>query len=134
MERLTQWFGSSRLGREVGIAAHLQEQYTEEELLDLFAKRLAAYEDTGLEPEEVKDMAENAETSLLTWFESRYGFPVGELMGMCEAKQKGRFAEVPPELRGTVELLRKRYEKAKSQSFVRDPAAYALYQVWKAVR
>lgn len=51
---------------------------------------LKAYFDTGLAPEQVKDMAENAETMLLTWFESRYGFPAGELMRMCEAKQDGR--------------------------------------------
>lgn len=52
--------------------------------------RLAAYEDAGLTPEEVKDMDENAETSLLTWFMAKYGFPVGSLMDFCEAKQQGR--------------------------------------------
>ena len=57
--------------------------------------RLAAYEDTGLTPEQVKDMAENAETCLLTWFESRYGFPVGELMGILEAKQQDRLLIAP---------------------------------------
>lgn len=57
--------------------------------------RLAAYEDSGLTPAEVKDMAENAETRLLTWFESRYGFPVGKLMDLLEAKQQGRLVELP---------------------------------------
>lgn len=57
--------------------------------------RLAAYEDTGLMPDEVKDMAENAETRLLTWFEAKYGFPVGELMDFCEARQQGRLVELP---------------------------------------
>ena len=90
MKRLTQWFGSIKLGREVGVAAHLQEQYTVDELLDLFMNRLAAYEDTGLEPEQVKDMAENAETRLLTWFESQYGYSVGVLMDMLDAKKEGR--------------------------------------------
>ena len=51
---------------------------------------LQAYRDTGLSPEEVKDMAENAETRCLTWFESRYGFPAGELMRILKAKQDGR--------------------------------------------
>lgn len=57
--------------------------------------RLAGYEDTGLEPEEVKDMADNAETRCLTWFESRYGFPAGELMRILEAKQDGRLVVLP---------------------------------------
>lgn len=58
-------------------------------------KTLAAYEDTGLEPAAVKDMAENAETMLLTWFEAKYGFPVGVLMDLCEAKQDGRVLVTP---------------------------------------
>ena len=41
--------------------------------------------------------------------------------------------EVVPELRKTVELLCKEYEKAKQNPIVHDPQAYAVYQVWKAV-
>lgn len=44
-------------------------------------------------------------------------------------------ADVEPvrvELRKAVRLLNKEYEKAQRQPFVRDPLAYALYQVWKA--
>ena len=39
--------------------------------------------------------------------------------------------EVSPELREAVKLLHKEYEKAKQNPIVRDPLAYALYQVWK---
>lgn len=53
-------------------------------------ERLKEYEDTGLTPEQVKDMADNAETRLLTWFEAKYGFPVGKLMDFCEAEEQGR--------------------------------------------
>lgn len=67
--------------------------------------RLAEYEDTGLSPEDIRDMSENAETSLLTWFESRYGFPVGELMGFCEAKQQGRLVVLPCKVGDTVYVL-----------------------------
>lgn len=63
--------------------------------LEEAVNRLAAYEDTGLTPEEVKDMAENAETRLLTWFEAKYGFPVVELMGLCEANAEGRIIILP---------------------------------------
>lgn len=75
--------------------------------------RLAEYEDTGLTPEEVKDMAENAETRLLTWFESRYGFPVGDLMGLLEAKQEGRVVVLPCKVGDTVyevQQIRKRVQ------------------------
>ena len=41
--------------------------------------------------------------------------------------------EVVPELRKTVELLHNEYERAKQLDFVRDPLAYAVYQVWRAV-
>lgn len=67
--------------------------------------RLAAYEDTGLEPEQVKDMAENVETRLLTWFEAEYGFPVGKLMDFCEAEQQGRLVVLPCKVGDTVYKL-----------------------------
>lgn len=57
--------------------------------------KLAAYEDTGLEPGQVLDMSENAETALLTWFENRYEIPVGELMRILEAKADGRLLVLP---------------------------------------
>lgn len=63
---------------------------------------LQSYEDTGLTTEEVKDMAENAETRLLTWFEAKYGFPIGKLMDLCEAKQQGRLVTLPCKVGDTV--------------------------------
>ena len=72
------------------------------DLVQKILAKLAAYEDTGLEPEEVKDMAENAETRLLTWCESRYGFPVGTVMDLLEAKQQGRLAVLPCKIGDTV--------------------------------
>ena len=41
-------------------------------------------------------------------------------------------APVVPELRKAVKVLHEEYERAKNSPFVRDPLAYALYQVWKA--
>ena len=60
-------------------------------------EKLAAYEDTGLEPETVKYMNENAETRLLEWCQERYGFPVGVLMDLIEAKREGRLVVLPCE-------------------------------------
>lgn len=56
MERLTQWFGSSRFGREAGMAQKYDGVYTEEELINVLLSHLAAYEDTGLDPKEVMDL------------------------------------------------------------------------------
>ena len=64
--------------------------------------RLAAYEDTGLEPEEVKAMAENVETRLLTWCEARYGMTVGQLMDLGKAEQEGRLVVLPCKVGDTV--------------------------------
>lgn len=49
MERLTQWFGFGNC-RQAGIASHLEEKHTAEELVDILAARLAVYEDTEMEP------------------------------------------------------------------------------------
>lgn len=54
------------------------------------AEELQRYRETGLKPEQIKDMAENAETRLLTWFESQYGYSVGVLMDLLDAKKAGR--------------------------------------------
>ena len=85
---------------------HNGEYWTQRQDVDVGYKdicaRLAAYEDTGLTPERVKDMAENVETCLLTWFEARYGFPVGTLMDILEAKQEGRLKVSPVNVGETV--------------------------------
>lgn len=44
MERLTQWFGYGSC-RVAGIASHLEEKHTAEELVDILTARLADYED-----------------------------------------------------------------------------------------
>lgn len=37
----------------------------------------------------------------------------------------------PMTYNSAIKMLEKEYDKAKSLDFVRDPLAYALYQVWK---
>lgn len=108
-------------------------------------ERLTAYEDTGLTPEQVKDMAENAETRILTWFEAKYGFPVGKLMDFCEAEQQGRLVVLPckvgtevykisPRLNGNHEIVKtwfsltyiKPYDFGKTVFLTREEAEAAL--------
>lgn len=50
MERLTCWLTDG----VAGIASALEEKYTAEKVIDILALRLAAYEDTGLAPKEIK--------------------------------------------------------------------------------
>ena len=57
MERLTQRL---RTG-EVLMASEYEEKYTEQEWISVLQDRLAAYEDTGLEPEEIDMDHEAAE-------------------------------------------------------------------------
>ena len=59
MERLTQRL---RTG-EVLMASTYEEKYTEQEWISVLQDRLAAYEDTGLEPEEINDLASVREIS-----------------------------------------------------------------------
>lgn len=49
------------------------------------------------------------------------------------AAQTADVAPVVKELSPTVRLLHKEYERAKKNPVVRNPLAYALYQVWRAV-
>lgn len=60
-------------------------------------ERLKQYEDTGLSPEEIKDINETCESRLLIWFEAHYGFSAGELMRILKAKQEGRVVFLPSE-------------------------------------
>ena len=89
MERLT---GYNSFGGAYGIGMGCRDNA---DTINAIITRLAYYEDTGLTPEEVKDMAENAETRLLTWFEAKYGFPVGKLMDFCKAEEQGRLVVLP---------------------------------------
>ena len=60
-------------------------------------------------------------------------YGIESVMEYAESLPAADVVEVVPELRKAVELLCKKYEKAKQNPVVRDPLAYALYQTWKAV-
>lgn len=81
----------------------------DEELLSAALRKFAAYEDTGLEPEQVKDMAENAETRLLAWFEANYGKSVGYLMDLLDAEKEGRLVVLPCKVGDTVWEIKHSY-------------------------
>ena len=52
--------------------------------------RLAAYEDTGLEPEEIAKIREDVETGYLKSTARRYGIPVDRLRELAQADREGR--------------------------------------------
>jgi len=73
--------------------------------------RLAAYEDTGLEPTQIADiqvvkMAEQADEQLLALIETKYGTPVGVLMGVIEALRDSRIIVLPCKVGDTVYAIR----------------------------
>lgn len=67
--------------------------------------QLADFEDIGFTPNQIKDMVENVETACLTWFEGRYGFPIGKLMDLIEAQQVGHLLKIPCKVGDVVWVL-----------------------------
>lgn len=57
--------------------------------------RLAAYEDTGLEPEEIAKIREDVENGYLKSTARRYGIPVDRLRELAKADREGRVVVLP---------------------------------------
>lgn len=57
--------------------------------------RLAAYEDTGLEPEEIAKIREDVENGYLKSTARRYGIPVDRLRELAKADREGRCVVLP---------------------------------------
>lgn len=60
--------------------------------------RLAAYEDTGLEPEEVAKIREDVENGYMKSTARRYGISVARLRELAQADREGRCVVIPPNL------------------------------------
>lgn len=88
MERLTQRL---RTG-EVLMASNYEEKYTEQGWIDVLQNRLAAYEDTGLEPEEVlpKDKADEIALKLMRLADLESICSYTRLRELAEADRAGR--------------------------------------------
>ena len=63
--------------------------------LDDAILRLAAYEDTGLEPEEIVKIREDIENGYMKSTARRYGVPVDRLRELAEADREGRCVVQP---------------------------------------
>lgn len=60
--------------------------------------RLAAYEETGLEPEEIEKIAADVESGFFHATARRYGIPVDRLRELAEADRDGRCVVLPQEV------------------------------------
>lgn len=89
MERLTQRL---RTG-EVLMTSNYEEKYTEQEWISVLQDRLAAYEDTGLTPEEVRSM--HGEWSAMMSALNSIGGGYARLRELAEADKDGRVAVLP---------------------------------------
>ena len=87
MERLTQRL---RTG-EVLMASDFEEKYTEQGWIDVLQNRLAAYEDTGLTPEEI-DMDHEAAEQLRHLYQN---CDLDRLEKLAEADRAGRLVVLP---------------------------------------
>ena len=66
-----------------------------DEILKNVALRLAAYENTGLEPEEIVKIREDIENGYMKSTARRYGVPVDRLHELAEADREGRCVVLP---------------------------------------
>lgn len=100
MERLTQRL---RTG-EVLMASDYEEKYTEQEWICVLQVRLAAYEDSGLEPEEVlpKDKADEIALKLMRLADLESLCNYTRLRELAEADKDGRLVVLPCKVGDTV--------------------------------
>lgn len=68
--------------------------------IPMVINRLAAYEDTGLEPEEIAKIRENVENGYLKSSARRYGIPVDRLRELARADREGRCVVMPCTAKG----------------------------------
>lgn len=101
MERLTQRL---RTG-EVLMASEYEEKYTEQEWISVLQDRLAAYEDTGLTPEEVERSKLEIEAGCVKAIARTYGIDINRLRKLVEADRDGRVVVLPCKVGDTVYRL-----------------------------
>lgn len=92
MKRLTKWFGEGE-NRVAGVADDLEEKYTPEEIIDILLAALAPYEDTGLEPEEIREAYSKGWHSALDII-ANLG-TLDHFRELIQAEQDGRLVVLP---------------------------------------
>lgn len=75
--------------------------------MDDIIDRLAAYEDTGLEPEEISKIREDVEDGVLKSTARRYGISVDRLRELAQADREGRIEIIEPDVMECIKTVRK---------------------------
>lgn len=102
MERLTQRIRSG----EVLMVSDYEEKYTEQEWINVLQNRLAAYEDTGLTPEEIERSKLEIEAGCVKAIARTYGVDINRLRKLAEADKAGRLVVLPFSDADDVEMQR----------------------------
>lgn len=89
-----------RSGDMVLLADALDGKYTVEELIDVLLQQLAAYEDSGLTPEGVKDLQFRARAA-----ELQAGASLHHVIDLVQAERAGRLLILPCKVGATVYIL-----------------------------
>ena len=97
MERLT-----TRCSGYAVMAWEHEEKHTTQEWIDMLTDRLAAYEDTGLEPEEIADAVIAAKLMARSKIVSCFGVDADHVRELVEAEQDGRLVVLPCKVGDTV--------------------------------
>lgn len=102
MERLTlSDYGRFKIPPPAGTKEKERPSY-----MDLYC-RLAAYEDTGLEPEEISKIREDVEDGVLKSTARRYGISVDRLRELAQADREGRIEIIEPDVMECIKTVRK---------------------------
>lgn len=94
-----------RLTKKEPLAGHIVSYVSDENCFDVWSvpkkfmgdaiDRLAAYEDTGLEPEEIAKIREDVENGYMKSTARRYGISVDRLRELAQADREGRCVVLP---------------------------------------
>ncbi len=102
MERLTYRLKTG----EVLMATEYEGKYTKDEWIGMLQCCLAAYEDTGLEPEEVERSKLEIEAGCVKAIARTYGVDINRLRKLAEADKDGRVVVLPCKVGDTVWVTR----------------------------
>ena len=94
--------------------------------------RLAAYEETGLEPEEIRKFLEDVESRFVNWINRHYGIPVIDFIDIMEAKNDGRLVVLPCDVGDTVYVIDPGDYEHEYKPYIRSKTVSEIN--WKATR
>lgn len=83
--------------------------------MDDIIDRLAAYEDTGLEPVEIERIKQDVEEGCLKSTARRYGIDASRLRELAQADREGRIEIIEPDVMECIKTIRKAQAMLRSK-------------------